>query len=376
MPYVTRTISRLILVCFTSLIVLLDAQSAVGNQRESRTALRVLVDASKDGGLWWFPQGENFNPREHHQGKALADFMRAKGWNVIEVPRGEVITFETLRDVDIVIRPPAYFSYGLEELMAYQQSVSAGTRLLLMGGSGTKGDALAENFGLVFETYNRFGSVKQWVPHALTTNIEGYELPWTTIRQTPPAAVTLAWLHQLETNAGPVLGYLPYGNGYVLFVGQSLISPAPQRSLSVPLINSLGRFTLQDIRHLPSGALVFAEQSVEPAPQPLEPLSDATLPQPDLGEWRFDWDDVPGGKSYEIVVLGSSAAFPLVRARTRTSDYTFPSKPGYVSESNLLGWTWRVRAQHANGTWGPWSKSRRFNVSPRNLKLQINIRQE
>ncbi len=30
--------------------------------------LRVLVDASKDGGLWWFPQGRGntFDPKEKH----------------------------------------------------------------------------------------------------------------------------------------------------------------------------------------------------------------------------------------------------------------------------------------------------------------------
>ena len=110
---------------------------------QAQRPLRVLIDASKDGGLWWFPQSNTFDPAKHHQGKPLADFMRSKGWQVVELPRGEVITFEKLRRVEVVVRPPAYFPYSVSEVEAYRDSVIAGTRLLLMGGSVSGSDPVA-----------------------------------------------------------------------------------------------------------------------------------------------------------------------------------------------------------------------------------------
>lgn len=174
----------------------------------------------------------------------------------------------------------------------------------------------------------------------------------------------LAWLNQGKTNPRPVIGYLPYGQGYVVFVGQALISTPSDRSFTGSLVNSVARYALEEMKQFPKTGRVLAEEPVGLAPRLIEPISDATLPQPNAGEWRFDWEDVPGAKSYEIVILGASAAFPL-RARTTTSDHVFADRESYIAEHNLLGWSWRVRAQYQNGTWGPWSRIRRFNVNPR-----------
>src|SRR5213082_2249282 len=40
----------------------------------------VLVDATHDGGAWWFPEGGPFISTQPHQGEALADTLRAKGY--------------------------------------------------------------------------------------------------------------------------------------------------------------------------------------------------------------------------------------------------------------------------------------------------------
>jgi hypothetical protein len=328
--------------------------------------LRVLVDASKDGGLWWFPQGRGntFDPKEKHQGKPLADFIRSKGWEVVELGRGEVITVDRLRDFDLVIRPPVFFDYAAEEVVAYRDSVMGGTRLLLLGSSGTN-DSLAAIFGLRFDSQNRFASVRQWIPHPLTVNMAGNDLPWASVSESPSSAVLLAWLNQGEGNSRPVLGYLPYGSGYVVFVGQAFISPDPDRNFFGSLIDTLSRYSLEEIKQVPVAAPVAVAPPLERGPRLLTPVADATLPQPDVGEWRFDWDDTPGAEAYEIVVLGGSAIFPMVHATTTTSDYVLDEKTGYIVDHNLRGWSWRVRVQHGNGTWGPWSAIRRFNVTPR-----------
>ena len=329
---------------------------------QAQQPLRVLIDASKDGGLWWFPQSGTFDPKQYHQGKRFADLMRSKGWDVVEVPRGEMITFDRLRSADIVIRSPAYFRYSANEIEAYRESVIAGTRLLLIGGGAGDNDSIAEIFGLRFDSRTSFGSVKQWIPHPLTVSIESKDLPWTTITEAPQTTVQLAWLNQLETNPQPVLGFLTYGNGYVVFVGQSLITLPP---FTTSLINSLGRYTVEELRQLPIAGPDLTVQSLERSARLLEPVPDATLPQPEVGEWRFDWEDIPAATGYEIVVLGPSAAFPMVRATTRTSEYVVARSSGYIAEHNLNGWSWRVRCRYPNGAWSSWSPVRRFNVTAR-----------
>jgi hypothetical protein len=328
---------------------------------------RVLIDASKDGGLWWFPQGRTFDAGKEHQGKPLADLLRGAGWDVTELPRGEVITFEKLQDYDVVVRPPAFFAYSEDEAIAYRQSVAAGTRLILVGG-GAVNDAVAAIFGLRFEELSQFTSVHRWMPHPLTENVEGRDLPWTAVAAAPKEAVLLAWLRRSETNSLPVLGYLPYGQGYVTFVGHSLLSSEPARLLSVSLLNSVERHRLKELRGLRAGVPVVTKELAGPsAPGLLQPAQHATLPQPASGEWHFDWEDVPAAQKYELVVLGPAAMFPLVRIETKASEYTVRSRRGgYIAEANLLGWSWRVRAQDRDGGWGPWSRLRRFNVSPQN----------
>jgi len=357
-------IIRVIAICFTlSLMTATAAINAVAQTAPGK-APRILVDASKCGGLWWFPQGGPFDPAQYHQGKALADFMRLKGWQVTELPRGDVITPEKLHEAEIIIRPPAYFDYSVEEVSAYNQSVMAGTRLLLLGGGSTN-DLIAQFFGLRFEPRTRFASVRKWIPHPFTRNINVANVAWTPISEAPPDAVVLAWLSQEETNARPVLGYLPHGKGYVVFMSQALISPGPASTFSTSLINSLVRYSPEEMRALPLAMPVSARESTGPAPRLLAPVASATLPQPETAEWRFDWEDVPGAKSYEIVVLGGSAMFPLFHASTTTSEYAAPIRPGYIADFNLEGWSWRVRAHYGDASAGPWSAARRFNVMSR-----------
>jgi len=323
--------------------------------------LRVLIDASKDGGLWWFPQAHTFDPKQHHQGRPLANFMRNQGWEVVEAGRGEVITLDKLRDFDVVIRPPVYYDYTLDEVIAYRDSLMGGTRLLLMGG-GTDTDSLATTFGLRFDPRSRFGSVREWIPHPLSANIAGKDFSWASVKESPPGAVMLAWLNRGGADSRPVLGYLPYGSGYVVFVGQGFIAPDPFIS---SVIGSLARYNLEEVKQLPVQARVAAAESLEAEPRLLEPIGDATLPQPEVAEWRFDWEDTPGAQAYEIVVLGSSAIFPMAQTLTTTSDYVLEMRSSYIADHNLLGWSWRVRAQYRSGAWGPWSRVRRFNVMPR-----------
>ena len=51
------------------------------------------MDASRDGGVWWYPQGEaGFDPAAPHQGQRLADYLRSRGYVVDELPRGRIVS--------------------------------------------------------------------------------------------------------------------------------------------------------------------------------------------------------------------------------------------------------------------------------------------
>ena len=58
---------------------------------------RILIDASHDGGVWWFPQSGNFSENQPHQGRLLADYLRSHGFGVDEIPRGTVLTSDQLQ---------------------------------------------------------------------------------------------------------------------------------------------------------------------------------------------------------------------------------------------------------------------------------------
>ena len=68
----------------------------------------ILVDASKDGGVWWFPQGAGFSEDADHQGQAFANYLRSLGFHVDELPRGEIITDQLLEKYSRIIRVAAF----------------------------------------------------------------------------------------------------------------------------------------------------------------------------------------------------------------------------------------------------------------------------
>ncbi len=359
------------LMSFATLSLLLG--SSVFSQGAPGERYKILIDASKDGGLWWFPQAGTFDAEKPHQGKALADWLRQDGAEVIELGRGETITTDKLRGFDLVIRVPAFFTYSSSEALAYQYSVAGGTRLLLFNGGNSQIDRVAEAFGLHFEKRTHFSSLKRWISHPFAPNEdERCECAWSGILKAPFDATFLGWMN--DRRETPILGYLPFGQGYVVFTGRTLSVAALRPPFSKGLINAIANHSPADLRLVPASQVVVAETPVVNGPNPIEPNSNSYLPQPGGGEWRFDWDDVPGAVSYELVVIGPHASVPLVHTAAIRSELTIggrinnddEQKSGYIADHNLRGWSWRVRAKFADGTLGAWSRGQRFNILPRN----------
>jgi hypothetical protein len=114
----------------------------------------ILVDASKDGGGWWFPQAPgSFSESDGHQGKPLADYLRSLGYHVDELPRGAVITNELLANYSRIVRAAAFFEYTDKELDAYKNFMNKPGAILLFQDhlSYTTNDKLSVFLGLDFE---------------------------------------------------------------------------------------------------------------------------------------------------------------------------------------------------------------------------------
>lgn len=175
---------------------------AVAQQVMSIALARILIDGTKDGGAWWYPQGGPFVPSQPHQGKALADRLRALGYAVDEMGRDEAITPGLLQRYSKVIRPSAYFQYQESELRAYEEFTKRTTTLLLFSTSSRLGepDVLAERLGISLIN-NAKGTVSRFATHPITQGV--FSLPYRNGRALldparNPAITVLGWLSDAD----------------------------------------------------------------------------------------------------------------------------------------------------------------------------------
>ena len=210
----------------------------------------ILVDASRDGGTWWFPQAGPFDPDLPHQGKPLADSLRSLGMRADELPRPFTITEEQLNLYDLVIRAVGFGSYSDQEINAYTNYVEQGGQLLLLADHSAN-DGLANSFGLQFTGVTRGDNkLNNYEIHPLTDGVgEIYYHVGSGLSTYPPAAQIIGRLSDqsfLDLNyngirdagepaAPDVLGVMNAGSGAILFCGDiNMWETVPQ-----PLINNM-----------------------------------------------------------------------------------------------------------------------------------------
>ena len=138
---------------------------------DSRIKRHILIDSSRDGGVWWFPQSGPFSSSSAHQGKPLADYLVGQGHTVVELPRPTTITPALLADYNIVIRVVGLGAYTSAEIAAYDAWVTAGGGLLLLSDHHPN-DALASHFGLQFQGItDGQRELSTFVAHPITTGV-------------------------------------------------------------------------------------------------------------------------------------------------------------------------------------------------------------
>ena len=199
----------------------------------------ILVDASKGGGTWWFPQSGPYNADEPHQGKALADYLKSLNYAVIELPRNTSITTSTelLTIFDIVIRASGFFGHSPEEIDAYHSYTNDGGGLLLLTDHGrfVETEALALSFGVSFEGVSRGENIiDMFETHPITAGVTSlFYGVGSGITDFPASVNVLGYLSTntyldlndneiqdaTEPTAAPVLAAMEFGAGKIVFSG-------------------------------------------------------------------------------------------------------------------------------------------------------------
>ncbi|HEY1112150.1 MAG TPA: hypothetical protein VGE66_01255 [Chitinophagaceae bacterium] len=188
---------------------------------------KILVDASRDGGVWWYPQhpGTGFDAGAPHQGKALADYLRSLGFVVDELPRGAEITGELLGQYDKVIRANAFNQYTPSELTAYNAFLDRPSALLLLQDhhKNTTNDNLSERLGLPFSGAQS-GTITRFAPHDITRGVTSlYYVAGSVIPNPDPKKITVlgTLTASADSTASAAMGIVHHPSSRVFFLGDT-----------------------------------------------------------------------------------------------------------------------------------------------------------
>ncbi|TMI95575.1 MAG: hypothetical protein E6H08_06435 [Bacteroidetes bacterium] len=223
---ILSTLTVLLFSCMKEPSLLSDTDPATSNSPKTPTYLPVsksiLVDASKDGGVWWFPQGPStgYSATNPHQGTALADYFRNLGYQVDELPRGAIITTELLDRYSKVIRPSAFFSYSPEEIKAYTSFLNRPSSLLLASDHmmNTVNDQLSASLGLMFEgAYN--GPITSFQPHAITSGVASLDyIAGSVLKSWDPSKITVLGY---QAQGVAAMGIVHHPSSRIFFIGDA-----------------------------------------------------------------------------------------------------------------------------------------------------------
>lgn len=200
------------------------------------TSLKILIDASRDGGVWWAPQATTYNSTQSHQGKALVDYFKGENYSVTELSANDgQISYSKLSYYDVVLCID-YGYYSQSELAAYKEYVSNGGNVFLLADHHYNGN-IFQSFGLNFSGINVGGTIiKNFTPSVITQGVTNLTYQaGSGLVSYPSNATLLAWLpsnafidlndngvkDQGESYGSPVMGMMSVGSGKLLFLGDT-----------------------------------------------------------------------------------------------------------------------------------------------------------
>ncbi len=230
-------------------------QSTTWNVEAIPLTCKILIDASHDGGVWWYPQGTGtgFDPNQWHQGQPFAEMLRSKGFEVTELGRDVELTEELFFGHYIVIRANGFEPYTAKELEVYTKLIERGINLVFFTDhkKNDPTDELGDHLGINFKGAAN-GTITKFGEHEITANMNSLNyIAGSAILSNDinPDMVILGWLGEddftdLNYNnvkdadepvGSAVMGVLNYPKSRIFFIGDmNGIEIQPQ-----PFINNL-----------------------------------------------------------------------------------------------------------------------------------------
>jgi hypothetical protein len=194
---------------------------------------RVLIDASRDGGVWWFPQASNFQADQGHQGLAFEQALRDAGFQVDVLPRGSQITDDLLNHYGIVVRGNIFQDpYTQDSSMPIvNRSIAASHCCYSQNTSGNANDGLATTLGVTFEGELK-GTVQTFANNKLVQGVSSMNyVAGSSIAATNETYLTpLAWV-----NNEVVMALLDHPHSRIFLIGDT----NTVEFLSQPFTNNL-----------------------------------------------------------------------------------------------------------------------------------------
>jgi hypothetical protein len=211
---------------------------------------KILIDASHDGGGWWFPQSPltGFDAAKPHQGKVFADMLRASGYIVDELGRGTELSEEMFFGYYIIVRASGFFPYSAKDLSVYTNLLKRGMNLVFFTDHKKNDpvDELGDYLGLHFKGI-AYGVINKFKSHALTENLTSLDYiagAFLTDYENNKDIEVLGWLReqdygdlnmngvwdQGEPSAPAVMWILKYPKSSIFFIGDQNgleIKPGP-----------------------------------------------------------------------------------------------------------------------------------------------------
>lgn len=216
-----------------------DAENRTAKWQAEAVPLKrkILIDASHDGGVWWFPQSPltGFDQNKWHQGQVFAEHLRKKGFEVDELGRETELKEEKFFGYYIVIRACGFEPYTAKELAVYTKLIDRGMNMVFFTDhkKHDPSDELGKYIGLQFEGVAS-GKVSTFKNHMITENISSIDYIAGSVLTNPNKNLeVLGWLGKDdyadlnfngikdngEPSAPPVMGILSFPKTRIFFIG-------------------------------------------------------------------------------------------------------------------------------------------------------------
>lgn len=131
----------------------------------------IIINGSKDGGGWWFPQDIDCDPNIDHQGKATVDTLKSYGFSVYEIGKREFVDMNNFKVPSLLFIAGCYRSFSENEIQQILNYLNDGGNLLILL-DHTPNNSLTHALNLDFQDINDAGAIIEYESHPISVGLE------------------------------------------------------------------------------------------------------------------------------------------------------------------------------------------------------------